>query len=283
MAKGGSLIQLTQSGHDIDPKWSPDGRWIAFLSDRKASPRKRFRFGDDDKDKGERQRNKTTREKSARSTSSLLRRRSHSRLTQGEEEVHAFSWSADSRIIYFATRNPWTKAQKDDYKKQWKDVVQYRTAERGDTIFALDVAAALARHAAAPAAKEKSDAEKESDLTPGARAIATSPLRVDDLITSPTAASSPSSPTPSTSARKNSKTYEIYALDVARASSPAPMPAAKKSFAHATPPLTHNQAVEGGPRWANDSRHVFFSVEVGDVNRPLSRSPTASLLGRQRN
>ncbi|MGA8270944.1 MAG: hypothetical protein WB919_05245, partial [Candidatus Sulfotelmatobacter sp.] len=28
--KGGSLIQLTQSGNDIDPQWSPDGRWIAF-------------------------------------------------------------------------------------------------------------------------------------------------------------------------------------------------------------------------------------------------------------
>ena len=35
--KGGSLIQLTQSGHDSDPKWSPDGRWIAFLSERKSA------------------------------------------------------------------------------------------------------------------------------------------------------------------------------------------------------------------------------------------------------
>ena len=30
-----TLIQLTQSGHDSDPKWSPDGNWIAFLSERK--------------------------------------------------------------------------------------------------------------------------------------------------------------------------------------------------------------------------------------------------------
>src|SRR5208283_6060485 len=90
-------------------------------------------------------------------------------LTQGEEEVHTFSWSADSHTIYFATRNPWTKTQKDDYKKQWKDVLQYRTAERGDTIFALDVPAALARHTAAP--EKDSDAEKEPDLTPGAQAI----------------------------------------------------------------------------------------------------------------
>src|SRR5260370_13243695 len=36
-ANGGSLIQLTQSGHDTSPKWSPDGRWIAFLPEPKSS------------------------------------------------------------------------------------------------------------------------------------------------------------------------------------------------------------------------------------------------------
>src|SRR5215472_1659527 len=41
--KGGSLIQLTQSGHDSEPKWSPDGKWIAFVSERKSSSGK----GDD--------------------------------------------------------------------------------------------------------------------------------------------------------------------------------------------------------------------------------------------
>src|SRR5579864_499754 len=31
---GGTLSQLTQSGRDSAPQWSPYGRWIAFLSDR---------------------------------------------------------------------------------------------------------------------------------------------------------------------------------------------------------------------------------------------------------
>ena len=67
-------------------------------------------------------------------------------VTSGEEEIHAFSWSPDSRTLYYATRIPWTKEQKDAYRKEWKDVKQYRAAERGDMIFSLDVAEAIARH-----------------------------------------------------------------------------------------------------------------------------------------
>src|ERR1022692_261994 len=177
--KGGSLngptlIQLTQSGHDSEPKWSPDGRWIAFLSERKSSSEKDSDSSDDKNN------NKDKDDKEDVSQLYLISPAGGEAipLTQGQEEVHTFSWSADSRTLYFTTRNPWTKTQKDDYKKEWKDVVQYRTAERGDTIFALDVAAALAHHAASPA-KEESETEKESDLNPGARAIATSPLRVE--------------------------------------------------------------------------------------------------------
>lgn len=245
--KGGSLIQLTQSGHDIDPKWSPDGRWIAFRSERKASPEKDSDSGDNknkdkDDDKGDLSQIYVISPAGGEAIP----------LTRGQEEVHTFSWSADSRTLYFATRNPWTKAQKDDYKKLWKDVVQYRTAERGDTIFALNIADALDRHAAAPA-KEESDADKESDLTPGARAIATSPLRVDDLIASPDGSKLAFLTSAINQREEKFEDYEIYALDLA---SPTPRQ------------LTHNQAQEGGLRWANDSRHVFFSVEVGDVTGP---------------
>src|SRR5712664_3997235 len=161
-AKGSSLIQLTQSGHDVVPKWSPDNRWIAFLSERKLTADKGGDSDDASKDEGV-------------SRLYLISPDGGEAfpVTQGDEDVHSFSWSADSHTLYFATRNPWTKAQKDDYKKEWKDVVQYRTAERGDTIFALDLTTALAHHAAP--SKEKSEADKQSDLTPGARVIATSP------------------------------------------------------------------------------------------------------------
>jgi len=261
-----ALIQLTQSGHDTEPKWSPDGRWIAFLSERKP-PSEKDSDSDDDKAKN-RAKNKDKNDKGETAQIYLISPAGGESipLTKGEEEVHTFSWSADSHTIYFSTRNPWTKAQKDAYKKQWKDVVQYRTAERGDTIFALDVTTALTNHAV-QAAKEESESEKESDTTPGARPIATSPLRVSALETSPDGTKLAFLTTPINQRQEKAEDVEIYALDL----NPAPQPApATPSANNPTQPrqLTHNQALEQKLRWANDSRHIFFTVEVGDVTGP---------------
>jgi dipeptidyl aminopeptidase/acylaminoacyl peptidase len=247
-ARKGSLIQLTQSGHDVDPQWSPDGRWVAFRSERKpASEKNSDSDSDDDNDNDKK-------DKGEVSQIYLISPAGGEaiQLTQGQEEVHTFSWSADSHTIYYATRNPWTKAQKDAYKKEWKDVVQYRTAERGDTIFAIDVASALAGNTAAPA-KEESDADKESDVTPGSRALVTSPLRVDDLVTSPDGTKLAFLSSAINQRQEKFEDYEIYALDLAN-------PALRQ--------ITHNQAQEVKLRWANDSRHILFTVEVGGVAGP---------------
>src|SRR5579864_1150964 len=246
--KGGSLIQLTQSGHDTSPKWSPDGHWIAFLSDRKAGS---------EKDNGSDAEDKEDKDESVSQIYLISPEGGEAfAITRGEEEVHAFSRSPDSKFLYFATRNPWTKAQKDDYKKLWKDVIEYRTAERGDTIFALDLATALAKHAAAPA-KEQGDSQKEPDITAGSRAITTSPLAVDELVTSPDGARLAFLSTSINKRQEKFDDFEIYTVDLSNPSS-------------ATTPrrVTHNQASEGGLRWANDSRHIFFTVQVGDVAGP---------------
>jgi dipeptidyl aminopeptidase/acylaminoacyl peptidase len=256
---GPTLIQLTQSGHDSEPRWSPDGRWIAFLSDRKISSEKDSESSDD---KGHRNDNKDDKDDKGEVTQIYVISPAGGEaipLTQGEEEVHTFSWSADSRTIYFATRNPWTKTQKDDYKKQWKDVVQYRTAERGDTIFALDVTAALAHHAA-EGTKEESETEKESDLTPGASVVATSPLRVEDLVTSPDGSKLAFVTNSINQRQEKTEDSEVFVL-VAPASSPATAESANKPVLAQPRQLTHNQAFEGGLRWANDNRHVFFTSE----------------------
>jgi dipeptidyl aminopeptidase/acylaminoacyl peptidase len=252
--KGGSLIQLTQSGHDSEPKWSPDGRWIAFLSERKLLAEKDPDSNDSkDNDK---------------ETSQLYLISPNGGepipVTDGDEEVHSFSWSTDSRALYFATRNPWPKTQNDDYRKQWKDVVQYRAAERGDTIFALDVAAALARHAAA-ATTEEIESEKDSANTPGARPIATSPLRVHELVASPDGAKLAFVTTSISERQEKFADFELYSLDLTGVAR-APSPANAQPILVQPHQLTHNEAQEVAPRWASDSRHLFFSVEVGDVS-----------------
>jgi dipeptidyl aminopeptidase/acylaminoacyl peptidase len=257
---GGSPIQLTQSGHDTEPKWSPDGRWIAFLSERKPANDKE---SDEEDDKAGRRSKKEGKNDTAQVYIISPSGGEAIQLTRGEEEVHAFSWSADSRIIYFATRQPWSKTQKDDYKKQWKDVLQYRTAERGDTIFALDINSALDQSSAA---KKNPDGEKERDLTPGARELATSPLRVDDLITSPDGNKLAFLTNSINQRQEKFEDVELYVINVGQP--PSAANAGSEDKLAEPRRLTHNQAVETRPRWANDSRHIFFEVEVGDVTGP---------------
>ena len=239
-----TLIQLTQSGHDSDPKWSPDGKWIGFLAERK-NPAGKSEDADSDSDT-----------KDDFSQIYLISPSGGEAfpITKGEEDIHTFSWSADSQTIYFATRQPWSKDQKDEYKQAWKDVVQYRSAERGDMIFALNIAEAISRHAAESAKVEKREGEpeKQPDVTPGADTLATMALRADDLVTSPDGTKLAILTNAINQRQEKYEDVEIYVLDVAGAPSSAPRR------------ITKNEAVEGRPRWANDSRHIFFEVELGD-------------------
>ncbi|HEY1676341.1 MAG TPA: hypothetical protein VGG04_01415, partial [Candidatus Sulfotelmatobacter sp.] len=258
--RSGSLIQLTQSGHDSEPKWSPDGKWIAFVSEREGAAGK----------------NNDANSKDDESTSEIYVISPNGgeaiQLTHGGEDVHTFSWSADSQTIYFATRQPWTKTQKDDYKDKWKDVVQYRTAERGDTIFALDVASALSSHEARSTKVEKKEGEPEEnpDTTREARAIASIPLRVEHLITAPDGTKLAFTSNAINQRQEKYSDVEIYVVDlknVERALLPAN--AGSEKIAEVQPRrITHNEAEETRPRWDSDSRHIFFSVEVGDVSGP---------------
>ena len=245
------LVQLTQSGRDSDPKWSPNGKWIAFLSERKSGAGK---SGDDDADSDS---------KDEETSHIFLISPSGGEafaITEGAEDVHAFDWSADSQKIYFATKQPWNKTQKDDYKNEWKDVVEYRTAERGDAIFALDLNAALARHSAAAAkiVKKEGKSEENPDLTPGTRAIANFNLRVDALVTSPDGTKLAILSNAINQRQEKYEDVELYLLDVQ----------VTESGATQVRRITKNQGVETRPRWAKDSRHILFSVEVGDVAGP---------------
>ena len=248
---GGSLVQLTQSGHDNSPQWSPDGLWIAFLSERKGAGAKDGDAGDDkDKDK----------DKDVAQLFLISPSGGEAvAITSGEDEVHAFAWSRDSKAIYFATRQPWTKQQNDDHKKDWRDVIRYRGDERGDVIFRTTLDETLARHAAL-GSKEVSTAEKDSGATPGAVAIARTPLRVGEISISRDG-NRLAFVTSSVSERQEKvEDIELYLVNLTNNLT--------SNAAEAAPiRLTHNEAVELNLEWAPDNRHLFFQINLGSLER----------------
>ncbi len=245
---GRGLIPLTQSGHDSSPRWSNDGKWIAFLSDRSeegdSSAKSAGSADDDDKevthlyvipvDGGE-----------------------AFPVTRGEEEVHSFSWAPDSKTLYFSTRVPWSKKQRDDYKEKWKDTIQYRESERGDVLYRISVADALARQTAIAGSAGKKGHEnkdKETGETPGAQAIVSSPYRIKSIAVSPDG-TRVAFATDSVSQRfEGLNAIEVYVADTAVTGAP-----------NKAKQLTRNQAVEEDVQWSPDGRNIFFEVEEGSV------------------
>jgi dipeptidyl aminopeptidase/acylaminoacyl peptidase len=133
----------------------------------------------------------------------------------------------------------------------------------------LNVSDAIARQPAAPAKIEskKDDSSDRPDLTPGAEAIAMSLLRIDKLFCSPDGRKLAFLSNAINQREEKYEDVEIYVVDVARATSPANSSRSENALVEPVR-LTRNQAVETHPRWANDSRHIFFTQDVGDPIGP---------------
>ncbi len=236
----GSLVQLTQSGHDTAPQWSPDGLWVAFLSERKGAGGKDGAAGDKEKEIAQ---------------LFLISPNGGEAfaVTSGDEEVHAFAWAPDSRSIYFATRKPWTKDQNDAHKKDWKDVIRFRSDERGDVIFRLKLDDALARHVAL-GAKEADEAEKDSGATPGAVVVARTPLRAEQIVIARDGSRLAFASTSVSQRDEKVEDFELYVVNLGNGA------------AEASPTrVTRNEAEEGNLEWAPDSRHLFFRTVLGSA------------------
>jgi len=252
-------ILLTGSGHDSDPAWSPDGKWIAFLSDRTPA----VAVGDEEENVPKepevappaKARDDDSGDKKDAAAQVYVISASGGEaipVTRGIEEVHAFAWAPDSESIYFATRTPWSKAKRDAYKNEWKDVIRFRESERGDVIARIAVKDAIARVAALANAEKGAAPKKDVETaeTPGSVLICSTPHRVADLAASPDGKSLAFN-TDSVSQRvEGVSSYEIYLV-------PSAGGQARQ--------ITHNQALESQLRWTPDGKSLLFEVGMGSV------------------
>jgi dipeptidyl aminopeptidase/acylaminoacyl peptidase len=230
----GSLTPLTQSGHDSSPAWSPDGQWIAFLSDRPAA-------GEAQKAAGQ----PAEKEETAQVYAISLHGGEAFPVTHGDEEVHAFGWSRDSRMITFATRTPWSKEQKEEHKKDWQDVVQFREDERGDVIRRIGILDAQNC--------STGSSPKPCGPETGIAAVSSTPYRVHQLEASPDGRRL-AFLTESRSKRWESLgEFGIYLVDTAGGQPQS---------------LVRREALVDNLRWAADGRQIFFSFTNGSVEGP---------------
>jgi len=236
-----TLVPLTRSGYDHDPEWSPDGRWIAFLSDRPTSAPPASASGDaDDPIPSDHGAKKDIAQLYVIPTGGG----EAIALTHGDEGVHAFAWSEDSSALYCAARVPWTKERQEEHEKEWKDVIRFREQERGDLITRINLGAAVRGQAASGEAPENS-----SVVLP----VASTPYRVKQMAVAPDGRRL-AFLTESRSERQESlEPSGIFVIDLP---------------GHDVRRVLHRPAFIDTIRWAMDSRHIFFSFLNGSVEGP---------------
>jgi dipeptidyl aminopeptidase/acylaminoacyl peptidase len=267
------LRPLTHSGSEENAQWSPDGKWIAFVSDRElsggtaggAEP-----AGDD--------------AKADRLWLIPVAGGEALPLYREKLDVHAYAWSPDGASIYYAVTTPLTHEQEEAQKADWKDVIRYREQHRGDLILKQDVAPALARaltmegpakaKAEIKAAETKPSNEKTEEssptLPPDAQTITKSPISISEIAPSPDGKSIAFVTGPVHHRIETPKDFEMF--EVAASGGEARQ-------------LTHNDAVESELRWSPDSHWLLFTVQAAagslegkyrDVQGRLYRMDVAS-------
>jgi dipeptidyl aminopeptidase/acylaminoacyl peptidase len=240
------LRPLTRSAGEEDPKWSPDGKWIAFLSDRSLP-------GDD-----------ASADPESTSDSTKPKRIWMISTTGGEPlplyseklEAHTFAWSPDGAAIYFSVQDPLNHEQAEAHETEWQDVIRWREQNRGDVLLKADVAPAIANAlatplpngaAAAKTAKGRADTIPASPLPAGASVLTKSAVAIDEIAPSPNGKSVAFLTGPIHRRIENPSDYEIYVV---------------ASVGGEARQLTHNQALESKIRWASDSRWLHFVVQA---------------------
>jgi len=237
------LRPLTHSGSEEKATWSPDGKWIAFVTDR-ALP------GEAASEDGEPE---SSEAKADRIWVISVAGGEALPLYREKLDTHAFAWSADGATIYYAVTEPLSHEQQDARKDEWKDVIRWREQHRGDLLVRQAVAPALARALAVeppPAkvsAEGKATKDEASALPDGAETIAKSGLTIAEIAPAPDGKTIAFTTEPVHHRVEKMADYEVF---VVAAAGGEPRQA------------THNEGIESALHWSPDSRWLHFLVKA---------------------
>ena len=231
----GKLTALTHSGHDSAPQWSPDGRYIAFLSDRPLTS------ANPDEADAEGEASRVWLLPSSGGEAFPLYRE--------DQDTHVFAWSPDSATIYFSITDVLSKDAEDAHKEKWKDVVRWREQERGDVLLSLPISTAVLETNKTPAAhEEKKPAADKPQYPVGAKILCHSALEIAEIAPSPSGKQVAFETGPISHRIENPAEWEMFLVPSAGGE------------AHQ---VTHNQGQESDLLWGPADDRIYFLVRGG--------------------
>lgn len=238
--RAGGLTQITHTGHDTSPLFSPDGRFVAFLSDRPLSA-ETMTAGP--------AAGKPVTDEPARIWVLPLAGGEAFPLFHEALDTHAFAWAKDSGAILLSTRQVHSHTAEEAYKAEWKDTVQWREQERGDVLLSCTIEAAIHEAALYPQAHvdQKTVADKPA-YPEAAHLLAEVPFEIHELAISPAGDQIAFESAPVHHRVEKPEDFELYLLP---------------SSGGTPRQLTHNQGLESQLNWAATGKAIDFVVPTG--------------------
>ncbi len=239
---GAGLKPLTHSGSEENPQWSPDGKWVAFVSDRALPGESAGADGSAGDDA-----------KASRVWVIAVSGGEALPLYTEKLDVHAYAWSADGGAIFYSVTQPETSEEKETQKAEWKDVIRWREQHKGDVLLRQELGAALKTALENPAPEGKKDEKKDDkkdagdELPKGAVVVAKSEISIGEIAPGPDGRTVVFETGPPHHRVERPADFELFVTDgngTARQ-------------------LTHNNGTEANLRWSADGKWLYFLVPPG--------------------